>query len=273
MPIISDFHMHSSFSTDSDTPLRDMVESAISKGLTKICITEHQDHGYPYNSTFPEQSWMLNVDSYLYELLNLREEYKDKIDIGFGIEIGMQEHVLRENAITARSHEFDFIIASIHVVNGYDTYDHKYFDGRNVDDCVRDYFKATLNNIKKFNNFDVLGHCDYIVRTVPGGESVYSYNKFSDCIDPILEYLIENEKGIEINTSQLRKDGFKNPNPCPDIIKRYKELGGEIITIGSDAHVPRDVAGKFNEAEEILKAAGFSYYTVFSQRVAEFIKI
>lgn len=272
MSIKADFHMHSHHSTDSEANMRDMIESAINKGLSQICFTEHQDHGYPYNSEFPEGSWMLNIDSYLYELLSLREEYIDKIQVGFGIEIGMQEQVFRENALTAKSHEFDYIIGSIHVVNGFDTYDHKYFDSKTDKEAMTEFFKTELANIKRFQNFDCLGHLDYIVRTVPCGEAGYSPSEYSDYIDEMLSFLIENEKGIEINTSALRK-GFSNPNPHRDIIKRYKELGGEIITIGSDAHKAEDVGEKFDIAEEILKDCGFKYYSTFENRVAYFHKL
>ncbi len=272
MSIKADFHMHSHHSTDSTADMREMIESAIEKGMTQLCFTEHQDHGYPYSKEFPEGSWMLNIDSYLYELLGLREQYRDKIQVNFGIEIGMQEHVFRENAITAKSHDFDYIIGSIHVVNGFDTYDYKYFDNKTDKQAMEEFFKAELANIKKFQNFDCLGHLDYIVRTVPCKEQGYSPADYQDYIDEMLTFLIENEKGIEINTSALRK-GFSNPNPHRDIIKRYKELGGEIITVGSDAHTPADVAGKFDVAEEILKDCGFKYYSTFENRVAFFHKL
>ena len=91
-------------------------------------------------------------------------------------------------------------------------------------------------------------------------------------IDPILSYLIDNEKGIEINTAGLTK-GLKDANPCKDIIKRYRELGGEIITIGSDAHKPEDVGANFNDAKKLLIDAGFSHFNVFSGRKALEISI
>ena len=272
MSINSDFHMHSSFSTDSDAEMKAMVEGAISQGLQRICFTEHQDHDYPYNSEFPEGSWMLNIDSYLYELLMMREEYRGKISINFGIEIGLQPSCVRKNYITSTSQDFDFIIASVHVVNGWDTYAHQYFEGKSDREAMEEYFKYQLDNIQMFNNFDVLGHMDYIVRTVPGGEAAYSWLDYQDYIDAILKHIIAKEKGIEINTSALKK-GFSNPNPHRDIIKRYKELGGEIITVGSDAHEPGHIAAKFDVAAEILKDCGFNYITVFEKRMANFERI
>ena len=273
MAILADYHMHSNFSADGHNNLKEMAEGALSKGLKKICFTEHQDDGYPVSEMFPEGTWLLNVDSYLYDLLKIREEYRDKIDIGFGIEIGMQESVFKENTITAKSHEFDFIIGSIHVVDGIDIYEPRYFEGRSAKESIERYFNATLANIKKFQNYDVLGHIDYVVRKVPGGEAAYNTLDYKDLIDQILTYLIDNEKGIEINTSAVAKSGFTNPNPHRDIVKRYRELGGEFITVGSDAHRPEFIAGAFDVAEEVLKYACFDYYNTYENRVAFYNKI
>ncbi len=272
MSILADYHMHSKFSTDGKAVLAEMIEGALSKGLKKICFTEHMDHGYPISEQFPEGSWELNVDSYLYDLLKLREQYRDRIDIGFGIEIGMQESVFKENTITAKSHEFDFIIGSIHLVDGVDIYEPRYFEDKTPHEGIEKYFKTILANIKKFQNYDVLGHIDYVVRKVPGGESVYNTLDYKDLIDEILNCVIDNEKGIEINTAALNK-GFSNPNPHRDIVKRYRELGGEFITIGSDAHKPEDIAGHFDIAEQILREAGFDYYNTYENRVAFYNKL
>ncbi len=272
MSIKADYHIHTSYSTDSDAVMEDVIKSAISKGLNAICITEHLDYNFPVSDDAPEGSYICNVDSYLYELLMLRPKYEGQIKINFGIELGLQESVFRENALAAKAHEFDFIIGSIHNVNGQDTYLPQFFEGKTPKMAIDEFFNTTLSNIRKFQNFDVLGHLDYVARTVPGGESVYNVSDYADIIDEILETLIENEKGIEINTAALSK-GFSNPNPHRSIVKRYKELGGEIITIGSDAHKAENVASNFDVAEAILKDCGFKYYTTFENRVASFNKL
>ncbi len=269
MAILADQHMHSSFSADSQTALKDMVEKSIELGLKTICPTEHMDIGYPPCEEWPEHCWECNVDSYLYELLTLKEQYKDRININFGIELGLQESVFRENALTAKAHEFDFIIGSLHLVNGRDCAYPVYFENRSVKDAYEEYFKAVIANIKKFKNFDVLGHLDYIIRYSPDKGESYSPSDYMDYIDEILDILLENEKGIEINTSRLAR-GASYTNPHKDVVKRYKEKGGEIITIGSDAHNPSVIACGFNVAEEILKDCGFKYYSVFEKRVATY---
>ena len=116
------------------------------------------------------------------------------------------------------------------------------------------------------------GHIDYVVRYGKTKDADYSYEKYKDILDRILETLLEKEKGIEINTGAIGYH-LKDLNPCTDIIKRYKELGGEIITIGSDAHTPENIARGFDRAAEVLSACGFKYYTTFENRMPEFHRI
>ena len=116
MPITADYHVHSYFSGDSDAPMEQMVQSAIAKGLKHICFTEHMDLDFPYDGTRDEPGkWEVNADSYLYELLKMRDKYSDRIEIHFGVEIGLQPQCVRQNLIFAREHEYDFIIASSHI--------------------------------------------------------------------------------------------------------------------------------------------------------------
>ncbi len=272
MPILSDYHLHSSFSGDSNTPMEEMIKAAINKGLKYVCFTEHMDFNYPYHEDVPDKLFEINTDSYLYDLLRYKQKYEAQINVCFGVELGMQECAIRENAIYTKNHDFDFIIASTHVCNGVDPYYNEFYDGKTEEEAYREYFTCMLTNIKKFNNFDILGHMDYFLRYSPMKDKNYKYETYKDVIDRILEFLIENEKGIELNTGGL-KNGLKDVHPCYDIIKRYKELGGEIITIGSDSHDLEHIGDYFTRAEEILKQCGFKYYNVFNGRIAEFIKL
>ncbi len=272
MAIKADCHTHSSYSGDSKASMESMVEAAISKGLTHICITEHYDPDYVYSNSDDEGIFELNTDSYLYELLQLRAKFKDKINIGFGVELGLQPHLKRELAIYSRSHEFDFIIGSSHVCNRKDPYYPSFFEGRSEEEAHREYFEAVYECIKKTPYFDVYGHLDYVVRYGPTKNDSYTYQKHSDIFDKILNELIENEKGIELNTGGFRA-GLGQPNPCIDILKRYRELGGEIITVGSDAHKPCDIASDFDKACDILKECGFGYYCVYQNRLPEYFKL
>ena len=143
---------------------------------------------------------------------------------------------------------------------------------RNEDDCYREYFEETLKNAQSDVDFDVYGHLDYVVRYGPNKNKFYSYEKFADIIDEILRTLISRGKGIELNMAGF-KYGLGHAHPIMDILKRYKELGGEIITIGSDGHAPEQIAWEFEKVPAILKEAGFTYFTTYKNRIATFKKL
>lgn len=272
MPILADYHIHSTHSGDCKAPMEDTIQTAISKGLKQICFTDHMDFDFPYQPFDDPTMFELNVDSYLYELLQLRDKYQDKIKICFGVELGLDASVLKKNLFFARSQEFDFIIGSSHLCHGKDPYYPPFYEGRSEEAAYREYFESILENIKSFHNFDVYGHLDYVVRYGPNKDNNYSYAQYKDIIDTILIALIENEKGLEINTAGLNK-GLKDLHPCTDILKRYRELGGEIVTIGSDSHSTDTIASHFDRAADALTACGFKYYCVFEKRIAEFLKL
>ena len=128
------------------------------------------------------------------------------------------------------------------------------------------------NNPSGISSFDTYGHIDYIVRYGPNKNRDYSYRKYADIFDEILKQLISREIGMEINTGGYHY-GLGEPNPCTDIIRRYRELGGEIITIGADAHTPEKIGYAFDKAAQVLTACGFRYYTIFKNRKPEFVTL
>ncbi|WP_034446476.1 histidinol-phosphatase HisJ family protein [Butyrivibrio sp. AE2032] len=266
MPITSDFHMHSNHSGDSSTPMEDMIKSAIDKGLSEICFTEHLDLDYPDTPDLPPEPFTLDVPSYKKELFSLKDKYKDKITLRFGIEIGMQAQVTKENLAIAKSDSFDFIIASQHLVDRRDPFYPDFWAPDTVENIFNRFFDQTLENIKLFSEFDVLGHLDYISRYVPEGDTTYSYERFADKIDPILEYLIANDKGLDVNSKVLAYSDILPPNPCPEALKRYKELGGALITFGSDAHTPDKIGCCFDTIRQIALDSGFTEYYTFENR-------
>lgn len=272
MAITADFHLHSSHSGDSATPMEDMIRQGLHLGLTHMCFTEHNDFDFPLSSHVPENIFLLEPDPYLYDVIRFREKYADRINILFGVELGLQLQSVRKNAVLAKSYDFDFIIGSAHVCDNMDPYYPEYYEGRTEEEAYGRYFQSILENIKKFSNFDILGHLDYVVRYGPTKDANYSYEKYSDILDAILKHLIENGKGIEINTGGV-KSGLKELHPCTAVIKRFRELGGEIITIGSDAHKLEQLATYFDRAEAVLTECGFRYYTVFEKRIPEFRRL
>jgi len=263
-----DMHMHSCFSSDSEAQPEKMIQKAKEIGLTGIYFTDHMD--YDYSKT--EDIFTFDVKKYFEALTPLKSNYDDHLKICIGLELGLQPHLAKRHQTLLTAHPFDFVIGSSHLVNGEDPYYKEYFENKAEDDAYLDYFISIKENILAFDGFDVYGHLDYIVRYGPNKNKYYSYFKFKDIIDEILKLLIERGKGIEINTGGF-KYGLAHPNPTQDIIKRYKELGGEIITIGSDAHTPEHIGYDFNKLPAILKEAGFDYYTIFTNRQPTFIKI
>jgi len=272
MPITSDYHLHSSFSGDSKTPMEDMILHAIELGLKSICFTEHMDFDYPITPTTPKDYFTINTDSYLYELIKMKEKYTKQISVLFGIELGLQPHLAKENAKYIKEYDFDFVIASSHLCNREDVYLSSFYEGKSDNEAYREYFESILENIRKFTNFDVYGHLDYVVRYGRNKDNDYFYEDYSDVFEAILKLLIDKEKGIEINTGGIKKD-LKELHPATKIIKRYRELGGEIITVGSDSHTCSDMCQGFDWAAEVLKECGFRYYAVFEKRVASFMPL
>ncbi|MEE1314568.1 MAG: histidinol-phosphatase HisJ family protein [Faecalimonas sp.] len=267
--MLADFHMHTTFSSDADensTPER-MIEAAIQKGLQAICITDHQDLDVGKNDEF-----QINFEAYFKTLLPLQDKYKDRIDVRIGLEFGMQTHLGAVCNELVQAYPFDFVIGSGHFFDGMDPYYPGYFDGRTDEEGYRKAFEITLEDLKVTTDFDVLGHLDYVVRYGRKKEQEYSYARYADIIDEILRNLIENGKGLELNTGGL-KYGLPFAHPHPEVLKRYRELGGEILTIGSDAHKPEHIAYDFDKVSAILQGCGFGYYTEFRQRKPVFRKL
>lgn len=272
MAIIADAHVHSNHSGDCGASMEAQIEKALSLGMKYICFTDHNDFDYPYRDSDKQDMYLLNADSYLYELLQIRSRYEGRIRVLFGLELGLTPETLRKNLLFTKAHEYDFIIASSHLCHGRDPYYADFYEGRSEKEAYREYFESILENIKLFSNFDVYGHLDYVVRYGPNQNREYSYAAHADIIDEILKHLIENEKGIEANTGGFRC-GINTTNPCADILRRYRELGGEIITIGSDAHEPAYIGSHFDDTCALLKELGFKYYSVFENRLPEYFKL
>lgn len=267
--VISDYHWHSSFSGDSQAPMEEMIRRGIQLGLKKLCITEHYDEDYPYTDGL---SFDLDIESYYKTYLEMKEKYQENIDLYFGIELGLQPHLADFHRDYVKSHPFDFIIGSSHLVHRQDPYYDSYYEGKTEEEAYLEYFQSILENLEVFSDIDVYGHIDYVVRYGPNKNKYYSYEKYQDILDKILKTLIQKGIGIECNTGGI-KYGLGHPNPCEEVLTRYRQLGGEILTIGSDAHEPKHLGYAFSKLPELLKACGFSYYTVFKNRTPEFIKL
>ncbi len=263
-----DTHMHSHYSGDSEAAPRDMIESAISRGLSGICFTDHLDLDYKETPGYFD----LDFEHYEAEIAGLKKEYQDRIEVLWGIELGLQPHVASENNAIINAFPWDFVIGSSHLVDTIDIYFPSFYEGRTERSAYRRYFESILENLAVYDNFDVYGHLDYVVRYGQNKNRFFSYEKYADLIDEILLTLIARGKGIELNMAGF-KYGLGHPNPTEDILRRYRQLGGEIITLGSDGHKPEQIAWDYAKVPALLQEAGFDYFTVFKGRKPEFIKI
>lgn len=289
--ILSDFHMHSEFSSDSDASMEDMIKRAIQLGLKQICFTDHMDYDYPKlaldKTSGSEEKYLdflFDANSYMRQLNQLKNTYAEQIEILAGVELGLQKHIQPQVKQLMAQHDFDFIIGSSHLLYGDDPYYATFWqklrnqlgqpdtidlDQLIVKKAIRDYFENILQNIALFPWFQVYGHLDYIVRYAPCKDKYYHVEEYMDIVDAILKELISQNRGIELNTSGL-KSGLKTANPHTTILKRYRELGGEIITIGSDAHSPSYIAYEFDRAKAFLLECNFKYYTTFKKKQPQF---
>lgn len=270
MSITADYHMHSHNSGDSRMEMPAMLDRLINCGIIDMCFTEHYDADYVYDRpNTPPGTFELDVPAYREEFIKIKELYGSRINMGFGVELGIQPHLADMLKSYVKSHDFDFIIASNHLCHRKDPYYPYFFEGRSDKEAFREYFESILESVKSFNDYDVFGHLDYAVRYAPDTDKNYFYDDYADLFEEILKKIIADGHGLELNTKGFRYN-LKSSNPSEDILRRYKELGGEIITIGSDAHVLSELAFGLERAGEILKAVGFKYYTTFLGRVPTF---
>lgn len=261
-----DYHMHSDFSTDSHTSMEDMIERSIDLGLKEICFTDHVDYGI-----FTDDSFMVDLDKYFKKLNEVQKIYKDRISIKKGIEFGLQKDLADYYNKRFVEHDFDFIICSIHAIDRMDLYLSSYFEDKSQKEIYENYYMELYNVVKNYKNYSVLGHLDLIKRYAPF-DTYLDDKMFFDIIEATLKQAIYDGKGIELNTSSYRYN-LPDLTPSRYILKLYKELGGEIITTGSDSHNTEQVAVKFDYIYPLLKDMGFKYVTRFDQMKPDFIKL
>ena len=254
---LTDFHTHSRFSLDSDIATENMVKAAIEAKLSHICITEHKDTDPWY-----EDVYYYRDKPYSREMKKLKTKYSGTIKVLKGVEIDCQKAVMEEILTFLNTCSFDFVLASVHVLK-HRFFDTSYFEDYDALQTYHDYLDELLE-LSRQTFFDVMGHIDYVKRF---GYCFLPFNpfEFEEKYREILKNLIDNGKGIELNTA-----GWRHPHgecyPSETILKWYKELGGDVITLGSDAHTPEDVGSRGNEARMLLQKLGFDGLWVFEDR-------
>ncbi|MER2089790.1 MAG: histidinol-phosphatase HisJ family protein [Sporosarcina sp.] len=256
-----DYHMHSSFSADCKVSMEDMIDGAIQKGLTEICFTEHIDYEYPDDTIYFD----FDKKEYASKLLEMQKVYKGRIHIKKGVEIGVQPHILHKYEELMNKETFDFVICSMHTVEKKGLHYGEFFEDKTLEEAYGIYYGELLYCIKNYKRYNILGHADLVKRYTKKN----CVNPFHDELNEIFNVLIPEGKGIELNTSGVRY-GMSGGMPSDDILKLYKECGGEIITLGSDAHKPEDIAFQFSESLKLLESIGFNYITTFDKQEPKF---
>ena len=267
-----DQHVHSKISHDGISTIEEHMTYAKEKGIDEITFTEHYDDYTGLETNIKT----LDVCNYRMEYLNNKND--DIVKTNFGIEIGLRPESFKVISDVVKNNNFDFIIGSSHITCGKDmAYDKSFFEELTPHQAVVKYLNEVLQNTIIYKNeYDVYGHIDYVIRYIIKNYgkvmAKIDYQEFRELLDEILLSIIKADKGIEINTSGIRY-GLGTPHPNIEIIKRYKELGGKIITIGSDAHKSSDLVSNFDVVYDMLDEVGFGEITVYHDRVPQFVKI
>ena len=261
--MFTDYHVHTDYSNDSKYPMEKVVKDAIAMGLAEICFTDHVDYGTKVDVGV-EGSVCSNVDypKYFNEIDELRKKYEGQIEIKRGLELGVQTHTVEENAELVNSWELDFVILSIHQIADDEFWNQAFQKGRTQKEYNDGYYQELYDVVRSYHDYSVLGHLDLIKRY--DNEGVFPFENNKEIITKILKCVIEDGKGIELNTSSFRY-GLSDLMPARDILRLYHELGGTIITFGSDSHVEEHLGAYINDCKEELRKIGFTQFCTFDR--------
>lgn len=252
-----DYHMHSTVSFDGHDSPRAMLQAAADAGLKEICFTDHID----YFANTDKQEWVFDTKEYnrAYDALS-----HPSVKVRRGMEFGMKPYNPEQLKRDLQRRPFDFVLGSVHFVDELDVYYPEYWEGKTVFQAERRYLEEVLACVSVHEDFDVLGHLTYVskARAHPSPRPV-DMNSHREIIDEILRTLAKKGKGMELNTSGMDRCGDFLPGEV--IFRRFKELGGEIVTVGSDAHTANRVGQYTQQGCALLKDI-FGYVCTFEGR-------
>ena len=265
-----DYHVHTDYSDDSDYPMEDVVKDAIRLAMDEVCFTDHVDYGAKVDWDSGEEiSYcnglaMVNVDypAYVEEIRSLRERYGGRLAIKMGLEFGMQKHTIPQFEALYRRYPFDFIILSVHQIEDKGFWSQEFQQGRTQKEYNERYYEELLYLVRHYQNYSVLGHLDLVLRYDKQG--IYPFHYVKHYVEEILAEVIKNGKGVEINTSSHRY-GVADSTPSKKILSMYHEMGGEILTLGSDSHAPAHLGTYMEESKKLLKEIGFRSFCTYEK--------
>ncbi len=276
--MMTDYHIHTNYSDDCEYNMEEVVKDAISMGVKEICFTDHTDYGVKTDWDSGEEvvykagMARLNVDypRYVNEIQYLQEKYAKQIIIKIGMEFGVQMHTRAKYEVLFAKYPFDFIILSLHQVGDREIWCKEFQKGKSWKEYNERYYKEMLALVRNYKNYSVLGHIDFITRYDDNG--IYPFEKVKPIVEEILKTVIADGRGIEINTSCYRY-GLNDLTPSEEILRLYRDLGGRIITIGSDSHKKEHLCNYIEETMWELKALGFKEYCTYEKMQPVFHKL
>lgn len=273
-------HTHNSFDAENET-VKERCEKAIELGLFAMAITDHCEanrffskeyYNITNDSVNDEYNYKKAYENSVSETIALKEEYKNKFNLICGIELGQGTSDDNVSDIICNDKRIDFIIGSMHELPGHEDFYFLDYSKENVPKLMEENFKE-IYKLCKQNKFDVLGHLTYALRYIEGEQKIrVDILKYKDMIAEIFNEIIKNGKGIEINTSGLRQ-AYGKTFPSFEYIQLYKDLGGKIITFGSDCHSTADLGAGILQGIEIAKRAGFEKAAYYINHEPYFIEI
>ncbi len=267
--ILYDYHVHSLISPDSNATMESMCEQAIRLGLKELAFTEH----YEYQDLGEKNAGYFSAERLaLYErtLNKCKRAYENQLYIARAAELGQPHLELGHSRLLIKEMHFDFILGSVHQ-NDYGHIDKIDITEGNYLSVIENYYRHLLW-LSQVGDFDCLAHLDMVKRHTSRRGLPDAHEQFRPIMEKILNTIIERGRGIELNVSGIRQ-APKESMPGLDLLKYYREHGGEIITAGSDAHSPKDIASNFSQAYDLLTEAGFRYITTFRERKPSFHKL
>ncbi len=278
--MLADYHVHTGYSDDSNYPLEQVVKDAIKLNLDEICITDHVDYGVksdwdkPATARFEDGHAVTNVayPAYFAEMADVRDRYADRIVVKCGLEFGVQSHTEDDfnRVYDLWGDSMDFSLLSIHQVGDLEFWSGDFQRDRTQQEYNDAYYEEMLKVVTTFDRWSVLAHLDLIKRYDPAG--IYPFEKSRDVIAAILEETIKRGNGIEVNTSSFRY-GLPDLQPCTQILELYRDLGGRIITIGSDSHQPSHLGAYIRHVQKRLLALGITEFCTFDKWEPTFHRI
>jgi len=252
-----DYHMHTTVSFDGHGSPQGMALAALQAGIKEICFTDHLDYGPPEDKrilTFTTEDYNRAYDNLSVPGILIRRGFE------FGMTPDNQEQLKKDLA----RRPFDFVIGSVHFVDGIDPYYPEYWNGHTVKEAFQLYLEEVLKCVKVHDDYDVLGHLTYPAKTPDNPHhDPLLYEDFPELFDEILSEIVKKDMGLEINTSGVDRIGHFLPDR--DILLRFYELGGRIVTVGSDAHDASRV-GQYTDVAEALAREIFGYVCTFENR-------